>query len=299
MPDAINVRDGRVFMQVSELDPYDLVQCSGLSDWNMPRGTVAPIREQSLVKIGEEEVVGHVRASPDMATFTIQSRFKEVQNLFFSLNCACNVQILMKDCGDPTDYYGFKIGLAWIRSHAGDLSGDALAIIEGDDVPVGMANPFSAVWGPYLIDFNAGFLSRRNIAETGSITDMVFFGEECLEDCLTMAGNGQYGYAVATAQIGSPTDNSAIWWTDDYGDDWAMCSEMPFLGAENISAVVKVGNTDSHRVIVARGSADAGNPAEIAYADVAVVGQTSWAYADVGVVDGQYILALAWPNHRK
>lgn len=296
--DTITVRDGRVFMQVNELDPYDLVQCSGLSDWNIARGAVSPVREQSLKKIGAEEVVGHVRASPDMPAFTIQGRLKEAQNLFFSLDCAVNVQVLMKDCGDPTDYYGFNLGMAWVRSLAGDASGEALAMIEGDDTPIGLTNPFSAVWGPYLIDFKVRFLSRRTLAETGTIQDVEFFVRECLEDCLTVAGNGQYGYAVATAQLGSPTDNSAVWWTDDYADTWALCSQMPFLGAEDISAVVKIGNTNQHRVIVARGSADGANPAEIAYADCTVVGQTAWAYSNVGVVNGQYITAMAWPNFR-
>jgi len=296
--DTVTVRDGRIFMQVNELDPYDLVQCSGLTDWGIPRGAVSPIREQSLKRIGDEDVVGHTRASPDMAGFTIQGRLKEAQNLFFSLNCATNVQVLMKDCGDPTDYYGFNIGLGWVRSIPGDMGGEPLSQIEGDDTPIGISNPFNAVWGPYLIDFKVKFLSRAAIAETGSIMDMAFFDEECLEDCQTVAGNGQYGYAVATAQVGSPTDNSAVWWTDNYSATWALCSQMPFAGGEDLSAVVKIGMTNQHRVIVSRGSTDAGNPAEIAYADCTMIGQTAWAYSNVGVVNGQYITAMAWPNFR-
>lgn len=299
MPEIIKVRDGRIFIQLDELTSYDLMQCGGLSDWNRPRGAITPIREQSLTLIGDEDVVDYQRASRDMAAFTLQSRLRDVANFLVSINCESNVQVLFKDCGDPVNYYGYKYGIGWVRCPPGDLTGEPLAILEGDNVPIVLTNPFSAIYGPYLIDFTVNFLSRRDIAETGIITDIVMFAEECLENCLFQAGNGQYGYAVGTAQAGSPIDDANVWFTEDYGDNWALVSENPFGGGEDISAIVKLGTVTNHRVIVARGAGDAVNVSEIAYADVTVIGQTPWVNVDVGVDGGEIITGLAWPVYSR
>lgn len=296
--DTIKVRDGRIFTQLSELQPYDLVQCGGLSAWNRPRGGITPIREQSRLQVGQEIIVDYQRASADMPTFTVRSRLKEIQNFMFALTCQSNWQVLFKDCGDPTDYYGFKMGLAWQRCPPGDLTGEALAVIEGEEVPIHMDNPFSAIYGPYLVDFNVKFLSRRTIAETGTIQDIVMFEEECLEDCQFAARDGQYGYLVSNAYASSPADIANVWFSEDDGDTWALTSTNPF-GAEavgqDLSSVVKLGTVNNHRVVISRGSTIAAEHAEIAYSDVTVIGQTDWVNVDVGEVDGEYINMLEWP----
>ena len=290
---------GRIWVQLNELDTYDIAQCTGLTDWNKPRGAVTPIREQSVIRVGDEDVVGYQRASKDMAAFTIQARLKEMHNFLIGLNCNVNVQVLFVDCGSPGNYYGYKMGIGWVRCPPGDLTGDAISTIEGDNVPIAYSNAFNAIYGPYLIDFQVKFTSALDIAETGTITDMVFFEEECLEDCQFKAGNGQYGYVVASAQVGSPVDDANVWFTEDYGDNCALTSETPFAGGEDISCVVKSGTVSDHRIIVSRGSADAANPAEIAYADVTTIGQTAWVNVNVGAVNGQYITYMTWPIYNK
>jgi len=299
MVQNIKVREGRIFAQLEELTLYDLAQCKGLSDWTKPRGAVTPIREQSITTIGQEDIVDYQRASKDMAAFTIQARLADVQNWLFSLECDGNFQVLFKDCGDPTNYYGYSMGIGWVKCPPGDLSGEPLAIIEGDNVPIGMSNPMNAIYGPYLIDFNASFLSPAPIADTGSIMDFYFFPEECpTAKCPRRVNKGQYGYAVASAAVGSPTDAANVWFTERYGDAWAVTSENPFAGGEDIGAVHAVGTVDNHRVVVTRGEADGSNPAELAYATVTAIGQTSWVNRDIGSTNGEYIVRFAWPNFR-
>jgi hypothetical protein len=232
-----------------------------------------------------------------MPGYTIQGRLKDTQNFLFTLNCEVNTTVAFVDCGDPTNYYGFSYGLVWCRCPPGDLSGEALAVIEGDNVPIGLSNPFMAIYGPYLIDFKIQFLSARSIAETGTIYDMVFFEEECREDCLFRAEDGQYGYLVAGAQAGSPVDAANVWYTEDKADNWTVTSENPFGAGVDLTSVVKIGTVQDHRIVVARGLV-AGAPAQIAYADVTSIGQTSWVNVGVGSINGQYITDLAWPNFR-
>jgi len=297
--DTLKVRNSRIFVQLEELVAYDLMQCSGLTTWNRPRGGLTPIREPSLTAIGEEVTASYQRASADMAGFTIQSRMKETANFMIELNCESNWQVLFKDCGDPTDYYGFQMGLAWVRCPPGDLSGEPLAVIEGDSVPIHIDQPFTAIYGPYIVDFTVEFLSGRTIAETGIVEDIAMFGEECQSDCAFAARNGQYGYLVSSAQAGSPVDAANVWFTEDDADTWALVSTNPFAAAEDISSVVKLGTVNNHRVVVSRGSTDAGAAAEIAYADVTVIGQTTWVNADVGTTVGEYINRLAWPVYNR
>jgi photosystem II stability/assembly factor-like uncharacterized protein len=59
-----------------------------------------------------------------------------------------------------------------------------------------------------------------------------------------------------------------------------------------------LGTKNNHRVIVARGTTDAGNPAEIAYADVTVMGTVTWVHVNVGSTNGEYITKLLWPDYR-
>jgi len=207
--------------------------------------------------------------------------------------------VLFKDCGKPDNYYGFASGLSWVRCPLGDLTGDPLAIIEGDDVPINITNPFQAVYGPYLLDFKIKFTSRRTIADTGGITDIVMFEEECLADCLFRADNGQYGYAVASAEAGSILDVANVWFTIDHADVWNVVSTNPFAAGEDISCVVKAGQVSDHRVIVSRGETDALAPAEIAYADVTIIGQTDWVNVNVGSTNGEYITYMVWPIYSK
>ena len=294
MAELAKPRNARLFTQLDELTAYDLVQCGGLTDWNKPRGPLTPIRQQSMTKIGAEDIVGIQRGSADFPTFTIQSRLRDIANFMIELNCESNWQCLFKDCGDPGDYYNFTYGLAWQRCPPGDLTGEPLAVIEGDNVPIHYTQPFSAVYGPYLVDFKVLFTSRRTIGETGIIRDIVMFEEECLEDCQFAARAGEYGYLVADSQEGSPADTAHVWFSEDDGDNWAVTSEGPFAGGEDVSSIVKLGTVLSHRVVVARGSTDAGDYAEVAYADVTVIGQTEWVSVDVGSTAGEYINMLEW-----
>lgn len=299
MPTTIKVGMGRTFFQLTELIPYDLVDCIGIPSWNKPRGAITPIRQQSATQLEQQDVVSYQRGAPDMPTFTVQSRMRDIQNFLFNLNCESNVQALFGDCGDPGNYYGFKWGIGWVRCPPGDLTGEALTIIEGDSVPVAMSNVFSAIYGPYLMDFTVGFLSRNTMQETGGIMDITMFNEECLSTCLFAAGNGQYGYAVGYAQAGSPIDASNVWFTEDYAATWGLVSSNPFGAGIDISAVVKTGTVNNHRVIVAQGEAEAGHGARIAYADVTVIGQTTWVTVNISLIANQYITAMAWPVYSK
>jgi hypothetical protein len=83
----VKTREGRIFIQLEDLTLFDLAQCTGLSDWNMPRDGINPIRRPSRTKAQAEDLVGYTRATADMPAFTINARFMEVGNFLMALNC--------------------------------------------------------------------------------------------------------------------------------------------------------------------------------------------------------------------
>jgi photosystem II stability/assembly factor-like uncharacterized protein len=75
-------------------------------------------------------------------------------------------------------------------------------------------------------------------------------------------------------------------YTTNYGQTWTATAADPFAAGEVISAVTVFPYGTGRRVIVARGTTDAGNPAEIAYSDN---DGTTWTTVNVGSVTGQFV----------
>lgn len=285
-------QDGRIWVQEKKFTPYVLLLPYGMTDISDPVGSLNPVREPSAGKRRSTVVTDILRGEPGLPGFTVECRFKKTLNYMFRLkNKITNWQVHMGACGRPDTYNGSEIGLGWDVVRRGDLGVDRVAQIQGDDSPIAKSIPFVAEMGPTPIDFQLEFLSAMTIGETDNITDVAMIVDEC-EDISTQHDPGDNGYCVSAALVGSPVNVANVWYTTDAGTNWAETSARPFAGGEDISSVVVAGDKYDHRVIVSRGTTDAGNPAEIAYADVTVMGTTTWVNVNVGSVLGQYITHL-------
>jgi len=292
-------KGGRVWFQRLKFVSYELLLPYGLADVTDPKGAINAIREPSASKRGESVITDIIRAEADIPGFTIETRLRNTLNYLLGQKCPWNFQAHLGTCGRPDNYFASELGLHWEESYRGDGAIDRVALIEGDDAAVGVSVPYMSRYPFIMVDFKAEFLTARTIVETEAITDLYFFPEECLVDCDTQEDAGDNGYAVTRAQWGSPVNLANVWYTGDKGATWAETSAgvyRPFGGGEDISCVVAIGTIHDHRVIVSRGTADLGNPAEIAYADVEVFGTTEWVNVDVGAVNGQYITYMFWTD---
>lgn len=285
--------DGRVWLQRKKFEGYELLLPYGLTNVTDPVGGLTPVRESSATKRRTTVITDILRGEPGLPEFQIETRLMHTFNYMLALkDCAVNFQAHLGACDRPDNYYASQIGMHWERSHRGDLQIDRLSKIQGDEAPIAVACPWSAEIGPVVIDFLAEFLSARTIAESEDITALAFLESECFEDCKAQEDAGENGYAVTEAAAGSPSNTANVWYTEDKGETWSEASAYPFAGGESISDVVLSGTKYNHRIIVARGTADAGAPAEIAYADVTDIGTTAWVNVNVGSVNGQYINKL-------
>ena len=292
-------KDGRLWAQFRKFEPYKLLLCYGATDVTDPSGALTPVREPDPGQRRKTVVADILRGDPDLPGFTMEARLQKAKNYLLGLVCdLIGVQAHVGSCSRADNYFSSDAAFAWEQVKRGDLAVDRLALIEGDDGPVAISAPFNAQGGPYHADFEVYLGSQETIAEPGAILDITFLPEECFENCQTQEDNCENGYAVGEAEAGSPTDTASVWATDDKGETWRQTSAAPFAAGEDISSVVAMGIKNDHRVIVARGTTDAGNPAEIAYADVDTwtdgVPQTAWVAVDVGETDGEFINHLLW-----
>ena len=285
-------QDGRIWVQEKKFEPYVLLLPYGMTDITDPVGSLNPVREPHPGNRRSTVVTDILRGEPGLPGFTVECRFKQTLNYMLRLKKkTTNWQAHMGACERADNYGASQIGLGWDTVRRGDLGIDRVAQIQGDDSPIAKSIPFVAEIGPTPIDFEVEFLSAMTIAETDDITDITMIIDEC-DDISTQHDPGDNGYAVSAAMAGSPVNVSNVWYTVNGGTDWAECSARPFAGGEDISSVVLIGDKYDHRVMVSRGTTDAGEAAEIAYADVTAVGTTAWVNVDVGSVDGQFITHL-------
>lgn len=291
MSDERRISQGRVWMQFRKFEAFKLILLGGLNDSTITRGALNPSRRPSRTKRGEEEISDILRSSPDLPGFTLTTRLQKARNYVLGIKCAVATQVHIGDCDRPDNYRSAQLIVHWNRCYQEDGNIPQLTKIEGDDAKVEITTPFKAIEGPIFNDMLKFFLSARTITEAGDITDMAFLGVECIEDCGNQADAGENGYAVSDAYAGSPSDVAGVYSTGDKGNNWTATSATPFNAGETISAVMVSGIVDNHRVWVFRGSTDAGNPAELAYADVTVLGTTVWNYVNIGSVNGQYVTA--------
>jgi photosystem II stability/assembly factor-like uncharacterized protein len=286
-------KDGRVWMQRKKFEPYMLLLPYGMTNITDPVGNLNAVREPSSSKRGASVITDVVRGEPGLPQFQLETRLQKTLNYLFGLkDCTVQMQAHLGRCDRPDNYFASSLVMHWERAHRGDLGMDRLSIVEGENSPIQTQVPFVAEIGPMLFDMDTEFSSARTIFESEDITSMYFLGSECLEDCKSQEDAGENGYVSTTAKIGSITNIANVWSTIDAGETWVQTTTNPFAAALDISDVIAIGTKTSHRVIVSNGTTRVANPAQVAYADVSIVGTTTWVSAVVGSKNGQFIKKL-------
>lgn len=131
--------------------------------------------------------------------------------------------------------------------------------------------------------------SRISIAEVSDVTGIAICGEErCENNCGATQQIYDDLYVASKSLVGSAADKAQVWHSS-YQGVFGACAADPFGAGESIQGIAcfRIGKNTS-RVVVARGTTDAGNPAEIAYSDNA---GATWNLVNVGSHNGEYVAA--------
>ncbi|MEE9572773.1 MAG: hypothetical protein V3W20_06995, partial [Candidatus Neomarinimicrobiota bacterium] len=123
--------------------------------------------------------------------------------------------------------------------------------------------------------------ARQSIIETEAINFIISCNNiQCASGCGTEKDTCQDLFIGTDAPAGSPSFDADVWLTTNGGANWSEIAIDPFGPGEDIASGVCVDvDSSTTRLIIARGTTDAANPAEIAYTDDSGL---TWTNVDVG-----------------
>jgi len=278
--------EGALFVQINGPNTQPAyLGCHQLGDVTEPSGDVTLLYCPDRTGPNKYVVIGSIKGAAGAPTTSITTNVTdEIDDLERVTNCALTLYVNMSKSGRKDVFTNadrtFVFANAIITSRG--LSG--LTSRNPDDNA--QAEMTFDMTGEYLIRAFEPTISRQSITETSTINDVTFCNEATCRTSENVAqGVCEDGFAVTDAPTGSPSTTANVIYTTN-GSTWTATAADPFAVTEDVIAVecFETGR-DSIRVIVARGTTDAGSAAEVAYSDDS---GATWTAVDVGAVTGQY-----------
>jgi photosystem II stability/assembly factor-like uncharacterized protein len=261
--------------------------CHELGDLDMPKGGdlkvfYCPDEGQS----GGFKVTGSYQGTPGIPGTSLTTKVGATADWLETINCPFNLYIFKQHCGRRDSFNNWD--RAWV------YRGSVLTGHKASGMAV--STPDSEVESTQSFDLSALeafkmyqlLADRVGVGSTGDFRAIHFCGQVmCAGVCGPAQKAGKYGWASGEVPTGSAGGKGELYYTNDYGVTWTPSPTDPFGPSEIISAITcfDVSATVT-RIVVARGTTDAGNPAEIAYSDD---GGTTWAKVNVGSVNAQFV----------
>lgn len=259
--------------------------CYEVGDIEQGEGDISPIWCPDPAATNRFLVKGTVRGEPDLPTFSLTLTATTGRAYIEDLSCAADFFLHKVTCGRRDLFTNFERTIVMYNAYRTSLSKSNWAARTPDaNDPTEISADFTAQEQIDIFSLNR---ARQTIGVTGDLRAITFCGSlTCEAACGARAKLCDYGYAVSNSPTASVTLKGEVWHTDDGGDTWTEVAD-PFAADEDISAVACFPvDSNTTRVIVARGTTDAGNPAEIAYSDD---DGATWTLVNVGAVNGQFV----------
>ncbi len=261
--------------------------CHEVGDITEPLGDITVIRRPDRAQTGKFKVVDSFQGAPGTPSTTITADVKATQDYLEKVTCKCSIFAHKVSCGrrDTFTNYDRSFVLANCTITSRGITGLAAAEQE-NDAPTRQTFDLGIEEVLRVVALTSG---RQTIGATGDLRAINFGNAvQCAGACGVAKPECTYGVAVGNSPATSVTKPGEVWYTDDGGTNWKECAADPFDADEDIAAgaCFPMGRS-TMRILVARGTSDAGNPAEVAYSDD---NGATWTTANVGAVNGQYVL---------
>lgn len=151
----------------------------------------------------------------------------------------------------------------------------------------------AAVKGEYVVEWVKGTIASQTTGEAEQLNSVTMITD--LSGCAGYPGHDKILYTAANAGSGATAN---IYATNNAGSTWTVLGTDPGAADEHLGFLAySFINTTQFRLLVARTSTDAGNPAEIWYGDFTIGAETTaptWTSVNVGSTNGDVIQGLAW-----
>ena len=283
--DVFTSRDGALWVQPGgpNTKPYYL-GCHDLGAIAEPGSGIGELIRCFDQNTGGWKVIGQTKSPPDMVTTSVETVMGKAADWLEKAKCPMPIYVNVRDCGRADTFDNYVRSFILQKAEVGDRGVNDIVHRE-DDTAAMMSFDITAI-PPVLRAFTLG-VGRVTTSEVQALNDVAFTKDvRCAGACGAYQDAGKTGYAVGDALAASPANTADVLKSTDGGETWAATSTDPFAGAEDISSVVLFYmGRDTLRVLVARGTTDAGAPAEVAYSDN---GGTTWTVANVGSTNAQY-----------
>lgn len=229
--------------------------------------------------------IGSTLAPPEPVSTTITALVTATQSFLEQIkNCPATFFVNQSETGRKDTFTNYV--RSWIlgRGYINDRGATNLTMRETDGEST---MTFGITAEPPLYRIFKKATARQSVGLAAAANAISF-----LNDIRCASGSSQaqkackVGFLVGDGPTGSPSATTDVYYTTNYGQTWAATAADPFAAGEIISAVTVFPFGTGRRVIVARGTTDAGNPAEIAYSDD---DGTTWTLVNVGSVTGQFV----------
>ena len=277
-------KNGSLFIQPDgpNTDVYYL-GCYDLDEIEETKGDITLL--QCFDENGNYVTRGYTESAPEPISVSLGTWIGKRAEYLEQVVCPAALYAQLR-CDGRADLFdnwerGFALDLAKITGRT--LTDLVRRNEEGDGAMIS----FSAQALPPIHDYFALQGNRVSVSELGALNNIVFFSDLSCPGggCGTPTTKCQYGVITTDFLAGSAAATANVLWTTD-GATFAAGSTDPFGAGESVVGAVAIAiNRTTTRIIVGRGTADAGAPAEIAYTDD---NGTTWPSVNVGSTNGQF-----------
>ena len=264
--------------------------CHSIGDIPEPKGDSTYLWCPDPSQVGKFKVKNSFKGEPGTITTSIETDLRKTADYLEDLadkGCPFPLYIHKVACGRRDVFANFDRSFALLGTEVTSSTLGKLANRNPGDEGESTQS-FDLSVREVLRIFNME-VSRVSVSETEDLTGVAICGED---RCEGSCGNSQKSedslLAVSKALVGSAANTADVLRSLN-GGAWAVTTADPFAGGEDIQGLIcfPMSRTVT-RILVARGTTDAGNPAEIAYSDD---GGATWTRKNVGSVNGEFVSA--------
>lgn len=279
--------EGNYFTQERLAAVFEWLTCTGVGDVEIPEGDRTAVYCPDPANSGQFVIEGFIRGDKGAGTYTLTKPLVNVFNFLLETLCEHNGRINWVCRGNRQDPRNYEFAMLLLEA-APSRRGVSAPVREPDGTDARVNSTLDLSFTDFLMVYHLSILRQAltNIADANAV---FFFPARCEDRCGPARGTCEEGFIGMDREAGYLYD-AEVKKTHDYGSNWAPTALDPFSYGGNIGAVLGIETITGERIIVFRGEAVAGAPAECAYSDN---WGGAWVNIFVGVLNNQAIFDAA------
>jgi len=278
----VKAGEGDFFSQEELDEAFEHVACVDVGDLPRPKGDLTPVYCPDEAQKGKFKIEDYIQGEPGAAATTLRKPLDTLANYLLELDCPINIWITFNCAGPRGDSENYSLAVLLYQAQVSNstILGEAVAM--GPDQEARVMTNAELSFEDRLLFYQIAF-SPQALDNTAAANAIAFLPKTCESSCSAARALCRQGYMAMDGAM----YNSEAKYTLNGGASWQECAADPFIynGGDG-SDVIVVPTATGHRAIFSRGSATAGEPAEVS---ITTDWGATWDNNDVGAVAAQFI----------